>query len=173
MNRPRRHHIVSRFYLDGFCAENSEALAVYDRVRNMYRAQRPAEVAHRRDYYAYENEQGELVFDIEVALGEVETAASSAIAMVDNDEELADDDKISLATYTAFQFTRTPAYAEWSAAFRAHWAQEAMPQAVELLPETVDPAAARKEAIGAMLRDAPRFAEVFLQLNWTHLEMRL
>ncbi|CAM2192100.1 conserved protein of unknown function [Paraburkholderia kururiensis] len=167
MNRPRRHHFVPRFYLDGFCAGNSRTLAVYDRVRNMYRAQRPAEVAHRRDYYAYEDEHGELIFDIEEALGEVEAATSGAIAKVDNDEDLAADDKTSLATYASFQFTRTPAYAEWIAAFRAHWAQDVRPQAGELLPEAVDPAAGREEAIGAMLRHAPRFAEVFLQLNWT------
>jgi len=88
MNRPRRHHFVPRFYLDGFCADDARTLAVYDRVRNMYRAQHPTELAHRRDYYAYEDEQGELVFDIEVGLGQVETAAALAIRRVDGGEEL-------------------------------------------------------------------------------------
>ncbi|KVD08040.1 hypothetical protein WI80_14620 [Burkholderia ubonensis] len=38
---------------------------------------------------------------------------------------------------------------------------------LEALPEPPDPAVGRVEAIGAMLRHAPRFAHVFLQLNWT------
>ncbi|WP_080402779.1 DUF4238 domain-containing protein [Burkholderia ubonensis] len=122
MNQPRRHHFVPRFYLEGFCAEDARGLAVYDRVRNAYRAQRPAEVAHRRDYYAYEDEQGNRFFDIEAALGEVETAASRSIRRVDNRDELTDDDRMVLAMYVAFQYTRTPAYAAWLGAFRAHWA---------------------------------------------------
>lgn len=85
MNRARRHHFVPRFYLEGFCADDARALAVYDRVRNAYRAQRPAEVAHRRDYYVYEDERGNPVFTIEEGLGEVEGAASTVIQRVDND----------------------------------------------------------------------------------------
>ncbi|WP_239010684.1 DUF4238 domain-containing protein [Burkholderia pseudomallei] len=142
-------------------------LAVYDRVRNAYREQRPAQVAHRRDYYAYEDEQGNPVFDIEEALGWIETAASDAIQRVDNDDELSADHRMVLATYVAFQFTRTPAYAAWLGAFREHWAADARPEQVEALPEPPDPAVGRVEAIGAMLRHAPRFADVFLRLNWT------
>jgi hypothetical protein len=158
---------VPRFYLEEFCADDARMLAVYDRVRNEYRAQRPAQVAHRRDYYAYEDEQGNQFFDIEEALGQVETAAADAIQRVDNEEELTGDDKLGLATYVAFQFTRTPAYAEWLGAFREHWAGGERPEQDEALPEPPDPAVQRVEAIGAMLRHAPRFAEVFLRLNWT------
>ncbi|WP_076902693.1 DUF4238 domain-containing protein [Burkholderia pseudomallei] len=164
MNQPRRHHFVPRFYLDGFCADDAQRLAVYDRVRNAYRAQRPSEVAHRRDYYAYEDEQGNRFFDIEAALGDVETAASHSIRRVDNGDELTDDDRMTLATYVAFQYTRTPAYAAWLEAFRAHGARR---EEVEALPEPPDPGVERAEAIGAMLRHAPRFARVFLRLNWT------
>lgn len=71
---------------------------------------------------------------------------------------------MALATYVAFQYTRTPAYAGWLGAFRAHGAGR---EEVEALPEPPDPAVGRVEAIGAMLRHAPRFAHVFLQLNWT------
>ncbi|RAP97894.1 DUF4238 domain-containing protein [Burkholderia cepacia] len=42
VHRPRRHHFVPRFYLEGFCADDERALAVYDRIRNEYREQRPA-----------------------------------------------------------------------------------------------------------------------------------
>ncbi|KVD49043.1 hypothetical protein WS61_05555 [Burkholderia sp. ABCPW 11] len=164
MNQPRRHHFVPRFYLDGFCADDTQRLAVYDRVRNVYRAQRPSEVAHRRDYYAYEDEQGNRVFDIEAALGEVETAASHSIRRVDNGDELGDGDRMTLAAYVAFQYTRTPAYVAWLEAFRAHGAGR---EEAEALPEPLDPGVERAEAIGAMLRHAPRFAHVFLRLNWT------
>jgi len=167
MNRPRRHHFVPRFYLDGFCADDARTLAVYDRVRNMYRAQHPTELAHRRDYYAYEDEQGELVFDIEVGLGQVETAAALAIRRVDGGEELTADDRLVLATYTAFQFARTPAYAAWIAAFRKNWTDEARQMLEGTIPEAPDPRVGRGAALGEMLRHAPRFAEVFLRLNWT------
>lgn len=164
MNQPRRHHFVPRFYLDGFCADDAQRLAVYDRVRNAYRAQRPSEVAHRRDYYAYEDEQGNRFFDIEAALGEVEAAASHSVRRVDNGDELTDDDRMTLATYVAFQYTRTPAYAAWLEAFRAHGGGR---EEVEALPEPQDQGVERAEAVGAMLRHAPRFAQVFLRLNWT------
>ncbi|CAJ0809811.1 DUF4238 domain-containing protein [Ralstonia holmesii] len=167
MNRPRRHHFVPRFYLEGFCTDDARALAVYDRVRNAYRAQRPTEVAHRRDYYAYEDEQGNLVFAIEEGLGEVEGAASAVIQRVDNEAPLSDDDRLTLATYAAFQFTRTPAYAAWIAAFRQHFAGNVPLEQVAVLPDAPDPAADRGVALGAMLRHAPRFAEVFMQFNWT------
>lgn len=164
MNRPRQHHYVPRFYLEGFCADDARAVVIYDRVRNAYRAQRPAEVATRRDYYAYEDEHGNRFFDIEEALGQVEAAASETIQRVDNAEALTADDRMVLATYVAFQYTRTPAYAAWLEAFRA---QGVGRDEVDALPEAPDPAVGRVEAIGAMLRHAPRFAEVFLRLNWT------
>lgn len=69
-----------------------------------------------------------------------------------------------LATYIALQYTRTPAYAAWLGAFRAQWAAE---EVIEALPEPPGAAVSRIEAIGAMLRHAPRFAHVFLRLNWT------
>jgi hypothetical protein len=136
-------------------------------MRNAYRAQRPAQLANRRDYYAYEDENGELVFNIEEGLGEVETAASAVIRKVDDEEQLTDDDKHTLATYVAFQFTRTPAYAAWIGAFREHWDADARRELEGAVPEAPDPRAGRGAALGEMLRHAPRFAEVFLRLNWT------
>lgn len=167
MTRPRRHHFVPRFYLEGFCADDARAVAVYDRVRNAYRAQRPAEVAHRRDYYTYEDEQGALVFAIEEGLGEVEGAASAVIQRVDNAAPLSDDDRLTLATYAAFQFTRTPAYAAWIAAFRQHLAGNAPQEQIAALPDAPAPTADRSDALGAMLRHAPRLAELFMHFNWT------
>jgi hypothetical protein len=157
---------VPRFYLEGFCANDARELVVYDRVRNAYRNQRPAEVAHRRDYYAYEDEQGNRIFDLEAALGEVEVAASAVIRQIDSEENLTAEQRMMLATYVAFQFTRTPTYADRLEAFRAHMTAMA-PEQVATIPEPPDPAIGRVEAIGAMLRHAPRFAEVFLLLNWT------
>lgn len=167
LNRPRRHHFVPRFYLEGFCADDARGVVVYDRVRNAYREQRTAEVAHRRDYYAYEDEQGNRHFDIEQALGEIETAASQTIQRVDNDEQLTADDRVVLATYAAFQYSRTPAYAAWLGAFRQHWDAGVRPEQLEVFPDAPDPAVDRVEAIGAMLRHAPRFADAFLHVNWT------
>jgi hypothetical protein len=166
-------------------------LAVYDRVRNAYREQRPAQLAIRRDYYAYEDDAGNLVFNIEEGLGQVETAASHVIRKIDTDEQLTDDDRHTLATYAAFQFARTPAYAEWFEAVFAHHARTvtrglrqdgAEPglmrdvaalttvlnrEQLDELAQNIDVGPNRDHSLGAMLRSAPRYATVFQQLNWT------
>lgn len=193
MVKPRKHHFVPRFYLAGFCPADSEMLAIYDRVRNQFRTQRPSEVAHRRDYYAYEDDQGNKSFDIEDGLGQVETAASAVIQKIDAGQEISEDDRETLAIYVGYQYTRTPVFqhmfdslysqrttkiskaggAEDIDAVKAALEQAGVPPGMLGQAAVVDFAKAlnvepdRVLSLGAMLRLAPRFAFVFKQMNWT------
>ncbi|MCY1258630.1 hypothetical protein D9M68_101220 [compost metagenome] len=193
MNTPRRHHFVPRFYLAGFCPDDREVLAVYDRIRNAFRAQRPAEVAHRRDFYAYEDEDGKKCFDVEVGLGEIEAAARAVILKVDAEEQLSIDDRDTLATYAGFQYARTPVFkAMYDTLFRHHaeavanglqdnpgaMRQELQEAGLPLdeaageeqlgaLSEAFNMEADRTRSLGAMLRIAPRFSTLFAQMKWT------
>jgi len=53
------------------------------------------------------------MFNLEKGLGEIEATASAVIGKTDNDEQLSDGDRLTLAAYMAFQHTRTPAYRGW------------------------------------------------------------
>ncbi|MHA6829376.1 DUF4238 domain-containing protein [Ralstonia pseudosolanacearum] len=193
VNNPRRHHFVPRFYLAGFCPDSRDTLAVYDRARNAYRAQRPAELAHRRDFYAYEDEEGNRYFDIEAGLGEIEAATRAVIQRIDAEEPLEVDDRHTLATYAGFQYARTPVFkAMYDTLFRHHAervtnglqqdqetiAQELRGAGVPLddamsreqlgaLAEAIAAEPDRTRSLGAMLRIATRFAAVFTQMQWT------
>jgi len=59
------------------------------------------------------------MFNLEKGLGEIEATASAVIGKTDNDEQLSDGDRLTLATYMAFQHTRTPAYRGWLEAIQA------------------------------------------------------
>jgi hypothetical protein len=108
---PRKHHFVPRGYLAGFCAEGTERFALFDRARAGYRdRQAPAEVAHIRDYYAFDVGNGEVHFDIEASLSKLESDALPIIRKIDSDEGISNDERFVLALYAAFQHTRTPVF---------------------------------------------------------------
>lgn len=108
---PRKHHFIPRGYLAGFCRDDGGRLALYDRARGDYRdRQRILDVAHIKDYYAYETASGELNFDVERALGEIESKALPVIHKIDVGEQITGDERYALALYVAFQHTRTPVF---------------------------------------------------------------
>lgn len=108
---PRKHHFVPRGYLAGFCRDGTDRFALYDRAREAYRdRQRPADVAHIKDFYAFEAEDGELRFDVEHALGDMESTALPIIGKIDNGLALTGDERHALALYAAFQHIRTPVF---------------------------------------------------------------
>jgi hypothetical protein len=54
MQRPKKHHIVPRWYLEGFTNPNSGFIHVYDRITKKYRAQKPDKVMKINKYYRQE-----------------------------------------------------------------------------------------------------------------------
>jgi len=110
MTTARKHHYVPKFYLEGFTREERGSLVVYDRARKQYRSQKPVNILHIRDYYALEQEDGTLNYDIEKAFSQIEGAAKAIIVKLDEGGSLTDVERLELALFTAFQFTRTPAF---------------------------------------------------------------
>lgn len=108
---PHKHHFVPKSYLAGFCRENSDRFALFDRARGVFRdRQRPAEVAHIRDYYAFPTADGETSFEVERALGDIESKALPVIRKIDEQAAITNEDRQALALYVAFQHTRTPVF---------------------------------------------------------------
>jgi hypothetical protein len=92
---PRKHHFVPRGYLAGFAYRDRQA---------------PAEVAHIRDYYAFDAGNGDVHFNVEAALGKLESDALPIIRKIDADQGISDDERFVLALYVAFQHIRTPVF---------------------------------------------------------------
>lgn len=173
---PRKHHYIPRGYLARFCGSNEERLALFDRVRNSYRdRQRILDVAHIKDYYAFEVD-GDLNFDVERALGDIESGALPVIAKIDARQPIDGDERYALALYTAFQHTRTPAFQNTSDEMSSILTR----QLVAMAPEPVDGESMTEEQIAAMLglemgrratlrlmlSISPQIAELLYEMDW-------
>lgn len=173
---PRKHHFVPRGYLSGFCRSHEQRLALFDRVRNSYRdRQRVLDVAHIKDYYAFEVD-GDLNFDVERALGDIESGALPVIAKIDAGQEINGDERYALALYTAFQHTRTPAFqskfeAMSSILTRKLAATVPTPVSSEGMIEAEIAAELglemdRRATLRLMLSISPQIAELLYEMNW-------
>lgn len=173
---PRKHHFVPRGYLAGFCRDGTERLAVFDREREAYRdRQRPADVAHIKDYYAFEAIDGELNFEVERALGKIEDEALPVIGKIDAKQRITGDEKYALALYVAFQHTRTPAFQSTVDSFSNILTQ----RLIQMVPQSADAVEAKAEiaeelgvemprvsTLGMMLNISPEIAETLYGMNW-------
>ena len=106
---PRRHHLLPQFYLRRF-ADEGEHLAVVSRDLLKRFVSSVAKVAAEGDFYTVETTSGPSQ-EVEKLLSRIEDQAAPAL-----DRILAgtfpppDDDRIALATFIAFQFTRNRAH---------------------------------------------------------------
>jgi len=103
------------------------------------------------------------MFNLEKGLGEIEATASAVIGKTDNDEQLSDGDRLTLAAYMAFQHTRTPAYRGWLEAIQAGGRRA---EELDALPKPAHAAAEKRGILEEMSRKAPRVADKFLGMNW-------
>lgn len=191
----RKHHFVPRAYLAGFCLDDRERIAVFDRERNQFRdRQRVAEVAHIKDYYAVELEEGGKDFGIEAWLSRLESDAMTVIRKLERGERISSLDRQMLAVYAAFQFTRTPTYqdrtdslgvaiikgklneffsdeetARTSMMNGEFSNSDASPAEMVEFVKDLDVDILRIASLDAMVRNAPEFAEGLLRLDWTIL----
>ena len=173
---PRKHHYIPRGYLAGFCGSSEERLALFDRVRNSYRdRQRVLDVAHIKDYYAFEVD-GDLNFDVERALGDIESGALPVIAKIDARQSIDGDERYALSLYTAFQHTRTPAFQNTSETMSSILTQKL----IAMAPEPVDGESMteaqiavelglemdRRATLRLMLGISPQIAELLYERDW-------
>jgi hypothetical protein len=192
---PRKHHYVPRGYLAGFCESGTDRIAVYDRERNQFRdRQSVSEVAHIKDYYSVEQEDGTKDFRIEAWLATLESDALKIIRKVDRGLRISSDDRQVLSVYAAFQFTRTPTYQDRTDSlgaaivkgklndlFRDEASARATMRSPSFAESTASPAEMvefvkeldvdimRIASLDAMVNNAPEFAEGLLRLDWTIL----
>ena len=174
---PRKHHFVPRGYLARFCRAGSDRLALFDRARDAYRdRQRPADVAHIKDYYAFETVEGELKFDVERVLSGIEAAALPVIGKIDWAQTITKDERYSLALYAAFQHTRTPTFQSTLDSLGSILAQklaQLAPQPTNGAPMTEGQIAEelgvemhRHATLQMMLNLAPQIANTLYQMDW-------
>jgi hypothetical protein len=108
VNKPRRHHFLSEFYLNGFARDGM--LWLYDRERKEFRHQPPKNTAVEKDFYAFENEKGEKDFSVEEHLSAIESKAKVAIEKLENRQEISPDERLYLAHFVALLMVRSPKF---------------------------------------------------------------
>lgn len=190
MGDPIRHHYVPRFYLARFCASGTNTLHLFDRERSHFRYQRPEEVAHRRNYYAFTDEGGKLDLRVEHYLSEVESLAKLAIEKIDRAEGIEGEEAMNLAAFIGLQSTRTPTFeakrdamhtaisdAILEKAFQgnreefARYLQHADPEKV-LDHSTGYPIPDKRRALADIVPFAREFAEHLVTMDWYFLRAR-
>ena len=117
LRQPRAHHYIPRCYLKGFCAETKKIsrLWVYEKGKEP-RKSTPLNEAHIRDYYAFE-ENGDVLFDFEKFLGEVEDSAAPILRKLEFSvfqiEDLRHEERRILSHFISMMFTRVPTCREF------------------------------------------------------------
>ncbi len=107
MNNPKRHHYVPQFYLKNF-TNSKGLLQIFDREKNEYRQQNPLNTAVQGHYYTFRTEKGKKHTEIEKLFSTIEDKAKLVIDKIDARENIAVEEKESLATFISFQKTRVP-----------------------------------------------------------------
>lgn len=105
MSEPKKHHILSQFYLDHF-AQNGR-LQIYDRTKNEFRESTPHGTAFQKHFYSIVRENGVKDTSIEKWLSSIEGKAQKAIIALSNREILSPEQEAFLALFMALMLTRT------------------------------------------------------------------
>jgi uncharacterized protein DUF4238 len=102
----RRQHYVPQYYLERF-RDKSGYLWVYE-VGRPIRRSLPREVAHQRDYYAFET-NGRRYEEVDKCLQASESAAGIVIPKIARAEEINPNEWSGLCTFMGLLFARVPA----------------------------------------------------------------
>lgn len=106
MTKPKRHHYLPQFYLDGFCRNGQ--LWVFDRQLNAFRQQTPKNTALESHYYSVEDGGGNKRTDIESFLSQIEGRAKQVIVSLLAGKTIAAEEKEELSIFIAFMMNRVP-----------------------------------------------------------------
>lgn len=108
MSEPKKHHILSQFYLGHF--SKNGRLQIYDRSKNEFREGTPNGTAYRKHFYSIERANGVKDTGIEKWLSSIEGEAQKVIHALSNREMLCHGQEVSLALFMALMLTRTPEF---------------------------------------------------------------
>ena len=106
---PKNHHYNPKFLLEGFCAENSPRLFVYDLEKEEIRNQIPQDVACEGNFYSLLI-NGKLDKQLEKEFGDIESKAAPVIENFKKSLPLTEPEKKDLAKFIALARIRTPCF---------------------------------------------------------------
>lgn len=109
LSGPKRQHYLPRFYLKGFSGTDG-CVAVFDRVKNELRRQRPENTAVTGHLYTLTDEHGRQRYEIEAALSSIEGDAARAIERLLNEGTCNESDREAVAYFVATLAVRTPSF---------------------------------------------------------------
>lgn len=112
MEPKKRHHYVSKFYLDGFtCSLEDPYLWVFEKGKHVPFKSSSQNTGFERYYYSFEKPDGTRDTNtIEDMYSQVEASAADVIRKIVNNEPIGGQDKAHLAYFIAFQVTRVPKF---------------------------------------------------------------
>jgi hypothetical protein len=108
MPEPKRHHYLPEFYLRGFARD--EKFCVFDRKRGQYRTQTPKNTGVEKDFYQFLDKEGLPTNILETDLSKIEGEAKSIIRRLEAGEVIEPEERVYLAFFIAFLFSRTPKF---------------------------------------------------------------
>jgi hypothetical protein len=108
MSKPKRHHYLPQFYLEGFCRDG--LLWVYDKDKKEIRQQKPINTAVQKYYYSFENEDGQRDAEVEVLLSIVETYTKPIIDKINKRDDIDETEKETLSIFIGFLYSRVPRF---------------------------------------------------------------
>lgn len=115
---PKRHHYISRFYLEGFTGAKG-LLRVFDRKNGLIRCQQPKDTTVVGHMYTFLDTQDRRRFELENFFSIVETKADLALKALLGGEQLSSEERESLSIFIGMTATRTPAALEEARLVRA------------------------------------------------------
>lgn len=108
---PKRHHYISRFYLEGF-TDSEGLLQVFDRTNGAMRRQQPQDTTVIGYLYTFFDAQDRRRFELESLFSMVESRAGLALKALIGGERLSHEERSYLSLFIAMTAIRTPAALE-------------------------------------------------------------
>jgi hypothetical protein len=107
---PRRHHYVTKAYLEGFLEPDERLLFCYGRKRSEPFRAGPENLANIRDYYSFRRKDGTLDSTLEEQIGQkIESPGLPIVRMLSRGaKELSRSQRLSVARLIALQNVRVP-----------------------------------------------------------------
>jgi hypothetical protein len=109
VNTAKRHHYLPQFYLDGFTRDDGRFF-VFDQEHGDGRTATPLNTAAIGYYYAFVDETGARVSEVESDLSRIEGRTKPVFEALAKREPISDEQRFALAVFLGFLACRTPAY---------------------------------------------------------------
>jgi len=114
MVKKKRHHYISRFYLEGFIDPNNKPyIWVYEKGNPNIIKATAGNIAVQKHYYAFTTPEGEKDSEtFENLFAEIEGKVAPILKKIKDHEILNDQERFLFAIFLAFTMTRVPSYRE-------------------------------------------------------------